>query len=299
MFPSAPHKLPKLQPPHPSPRPWVPEVCRAVGPQVGTRRPRSSTARGPSSRRTRGARGAAERKGGTRCTGCAARAGGPLGAGDQGRPESGSRQQGCVRARVSAGSAGASLREPPAPRRPRVPLPRLPRAPPSSLLLLPPQSPCLLRLGLSGLFIAPRGLPGARARTSRAPRVTPAPARPRVAGTSQQQPALRQPRAPRGARASCGARCKLPIRRDSPKSGIIPEKGAGRRQSTPSGTPGIRVPGQVCARPAGLQLRVSCFESPTPQPGSCSPHGTRLSRIPVDAVPESWPRAVPTAGGGM
>lgn len=203
-----------------------------------------------------------------------------------------------------AGSAGASLREPPAPRRPRVPLPRLPRAPPSALLLLlPPQSPRLLRLGLSGPFIAPRGLPGTRTRAPRTPRVTPAPARPRVPGTSQQQPARRQPPAPRGARASCGAPRKLPLGRDSPKSpgaGIIPEKGGWEETGCPPcRTPGVQVPGQVCAWPASLQPGDLVLESPTPQPGSCTPHGTRPSRVPADALPESWPRAVPTAGGGI
>ncbi|MEJ1271705.1 laminin gamma 3 [Cricetulus griseus] len=74
-------------------------------------------------------RGAAERKGGTRCTGCAARAGGPPGAGDQGRPEGGSRQQGCVRARPGRGWRGpvsssrryGSLGLPEEPARPAAP----------------------------------------------------------------------------------------------------------------------------------------------------------------------------------
>lgn len=201
-----------------------------------------------------------------------------------------------------AGSAGASLREPPAPRRPRVPLPRLPRAPPSALLLLllPPQSPRLLRLGLSGPFIAPRGLPGTRTRAPRTPRVTPAPARPRVAGTSQQQPARRQPPAPRGARASCGAPRKLPLGRDSPKSpgaGIIPEKGGWEETGClPCGTPGVQVPGQVCARgPLVSSPAISCssprLRSRAPAHPTAPAHpGSPPTRSPKAGLELSRPR---------
>lgn len=72
-----------------------------------------------------------------------------------------------------AESAGASLREPPAPRRPRVLLPRLPRAPPSSSLL----SLRVFVWDSQGLLLLPAA---SRARTRaplRALRVTPAPAR--------------------------------------------------------------------------------------------------------------------------
>lgn len=191
-----------------------------------------------------------------------------------------------------AGSAGASLQEPPAPRRPRVPLPRLPRAPPSAFLLLPSQSPRLLRLGLSGPFITPRSSPGTRARAGRAPRVTPAPARSRVAGTSQQQPARRQPPAPRGVRASCGGPRKLPLGRDSPKSpgaGIIPEKGAGRRPGAPCGTPGVQVPGQVCTWPASLQPRGLRSRTPAHHTTPVGP-GSPPTLSPKAGLEQSRPR---------
>lgn len=280
--PPALHKLPKLQPPHP----WVPAVCRAVGPQVGTRRPRSSTARGPSSRRTRGAAGCGRAQGRRRVRGvrCARRrppwCRGPRAARERLPP---------ARLRVSACDRGERGSEPPRAAR-AAPSPRPAPAPPARSSLRPPPPPASVSASspsrtLRAFYCSP-WFPGhARARAGRAPRVTPAPTRSRVAGTSQQQPARQQPPAPRGVRASCGGPRKLPLGRDSPKSlgaGIIPEKGAGRRPGAPCGTPGVQVPGQVCAWPASLQ-----------------PRGLR-SRTPAHPTtpvgPESPPTRSPKAG---
>lgn len=83
-----------------------------------------------------------------------------------------------------------------------------------------------------------------------------------------------RPAAPRANFLSGGTRLSPLVR------GSHLRKGLGRDRVSLSGAPGFQVPGQVCSWPANLQPCGLGLESPTPQPGCCTPAWHLPTRSP-------------------